>query len=80
MLWIHDVLFHLKGVIYEELNQPRRALEFFTIAAHLTKRDPELWKQVAIKAKQLGDKKQAIYAFNKVLRLEPEDPEALWER
>jgi len=62
------------------MNQPKRALEFFTIAAHLTKRDADLWRHVAIMSKQLGDKNKAIYCFGKVLKLDPDDPEALWER
>jgi general transcription factor 3C polypeptide 3 (transcription factor C subunit 4) len=68
------------GVIYEEMNRLERAVEFFIIAAHLSKRDIELWRHAAIMSKELGNFNRAIYCFNKILKIEPNDTEALWER
>lgn len=36
------------GLVYEALGDPRRALSLFMIAAHLTPKDTELWKRVAL--------------------------------
>jgi general transcription factor 3C polypeptide 3 (transcription factor C subunit 4) len=39
--------YHTLGLIYEELGQVEKSLEFFMIAAHLTPKDTSLWKRLA---------------------------------
>ena len=46
--------FHTLGLIYEGEGNPRRALDFFMIAAHLTPKDIPLWKRLAALSTQLG--------------------------
>ncbi len=39
--------YHTLGLIYEELGQKDKALQFFMIAAHLTPKDQHLWYRLA---------------------------------
>lgn len=68
------------GLIYEELGDQQKALEFFMIAAHLTPRDSPLWKRLALLSREQGQPRQAIYCFTKAIRQAPDDMDAIWDR
>lgn len=68
------------GLIYKEMNEPAKAVEFFMIAAHLTPKDIGLWKDLGLMSRDLGKFRQAIYCFTKAIRHDPNDLDALWDR
>ena len=66
--------------VYEARGDSRRALDFKMIGAHLTPRDAALWRLLAQESATQGNSRQAIYCLTRVLRLEPDDPHARWDR
>jgi len=68
------------AALHEARGDGRRALDFKMIAAHLTPRDALIWRALAQQSVALGNSRQAIYCLTRVLRLEPEDPHARWDR
>lgn len=72
--------YHTLGAIYEAQGEPRRALDFFMVAAHLTPRDSGLWKHLATLSTELGFLRQAVYCLTKVLAYDRDDLDATWDR
>lgn len=72
--------YHTLGLVYEEMDDQKRALECFLIAAYLTGKDVETWKRVATMSHEQGLLKQAIYCINRALRLAPGDVNAQYTR
>jgi general transcription factor 3C polypeptide 3 (transcription factor C subunit 4) len=68
------------ATVYEARGDSRRSLDFKMIGAHLTPRDAGLWRQLAHESATQGNSRQAIYCLTRVLRLEPDDPHARWDR
>ncbi|KAI8981952.1 hypothetical protein BDF20DRAFT_834618 [Mycotypha africana] len=67
------------GLVHEELGNTAKALQFRMFAAHLCN-DAGLWKELAHKSIENDAVKQAVYCFSKVLALDPNDLDALWDR
>jgi general transcription factor 3C polypeptide 3 (transcription factor C subunit 4) len=57
--------YHTLGLIYEEMGDLQKSLEFFMIAAHLTPKDGSLWKRLGLMSRDFGKPRQAIYCFTK---------------
>ena len=72
--------YHTLGLIYEEMEDPKRALECYLIAAYLTGKDVETWKRVATMSRDQGLLEQALYCINRALRLHPTDENAQYTR
>jgi tetratricopeptide (TPR) repeat protein len=72
--------YHTLGLVYEEMDNRRKALDCYLIAAYLTGRDAETWKRVATMSHQQGLHEQAIYCINRALRLVPGDGQAQFTR
>ena len=49
-----------------QVGEPRKALDFYMIAAHLTPKDITLWQRLATLSAELGFVRQAIYCLGKV--------------
>ena len=47
------------------MGEPRKALDFYMIAAHLTPKDITLWHRLATLSAELGFVRQAIYCLGK---------------
>ena len=58
----------------------KRALDFYVIAAHLTPRDTDLWRRVALLSGKLRQYPLAIDCLSRVIRLDPDDIGAKWDR
>ena len=58
--------YHTLGLLHEASNNPRKALDFYMIAVHLTPRDISLWRRLAALSTDLGFLRQAIYCLSKV--------------
>ncbi|KAG8377210.1 hypothetical protein BUALT_Bualt08G0004500 [Buddleja alternifolia] len=65
--------YHTLGLIYTAMNDHKKALNFYMIAAHLTPKDASLWKLLVTRSIEQGDKRQANYCLNKAITAEPED-------
>lgn len=61
--------YHTLGLLHEASNNPRKALDFYMIAVHLTPRDVSLWRRLAALSTDLGFLRQAIYCLSKVRHL-----------
>ncbi|GFR52663.1 hypothetical protein Agub_g15257, partial [Astrephomene gubernaculifera] len=72
--------YHTLGLLHEAIGQPRKALDFFMIAAHLSPRDLPLWKRLASMSTELGFYRQAVYCLSKVIARDRGDLDALWDR
>ena len=72
--------YHTLGLVYEEMEDQKRALECYLIAAYLTGKDVETWKRVATMSREQGLLHQAIYCINRALRLSPSDVNAQYTR
>jgi general transcription factor 3C polypeptide 3 (transcription factor C subunit 4) len=58
--------YHTLGLLHEAIGNPRKALDFYMIAAHLTSSDATLWRRLAHLSTDLGFLRQAIYCLTKV--------------
>jgi general transcription factor 3C polypeptide 3 (transcription factor C subunit 4) len=69
------------GLIYEEMGRPLKALKLFMMAAHLSgRRDAQQWRQLASLCIKHGELQQASYCLAKLTVLQPNDPDALYDR
>jgi len=72
--------YHTIGTIYEAKGNPRKALDFYMIAAHLPPKDLDLWRRLASMSTEQGFLRQAIYCLNKVVHGDRTDVHAQWDR
>lgn len=68
------------GLIHEEINQQRKALKFYKIAALFNPKKPLRWKSLAQMAMGIHEYDDADYCLGKAATGLPEDPEPLMER
>ena len=61
--------YHTMGLIYQEQGEVGKQLECFIIAAHLTGKDHDLWKQLTTMSREQNNIPQALYCINRALRL-----------
>ena len=50
----------------DEQREPKKALKLFMMAAHLTRRDAQLWRRLAEMSVREGEPEQAIYCLGRV--------------
>ncbi|XP_020588869.1 general transcription factor 3C polypeptide 3 [Phalaenopsis equestris] len=65
--------YHLLGLIYDAMNDRKKALNFHMIAAHLSPKDVSLWKKLftwSIEEKNFG---QVRYCLSKAIAADPKD-------
>jgi general transcription factor 3C polypeptide 3 (transcription factor C subunit 4) len=60
--------YHTLGIIYEEKGDVAKALDFYSIAAHVTKKDVELWLRVAEMAMGMDNKRHALYCLTRAIK------------
>ncbi|KZV26794.1 general transcription factor 3C polypeptide 3 [Dorcoceras hygrometricum] len=72
--------YHQLGLIYKAMDDRKKALNFYMIAAHLSPRDASLWKLLVTWSIELGDKKQANYCLGKAITADPEDIDLQFQR
>uniref|UniRef100_A0A383W8F4 Uncharacterized protein n=1 Tax=Tetradesmus obliquus TaxID=3088 RepID=A0A383W8F4_TETOB len=72
--------YHTLGALHEVLGQPRLALNFYMIAAHMSGKDVGLWHKLAEMSLDNGFIRQAIYCYNKVLAKDGDHFEARFAR
>eukprot|EP00742_Colponemidia_sp_Colp-10_P008569 GILJ01009287.1.p1 GENE.GILJ01009287.1~~GILJ01009287.1.p1 ORF type:complete len:545 (+),score=106.57 GILJ01009287.1:27-1637(+) len=72
--------YHTLGLIYEEMDDKKKSLEFYLIAAHLTPKDSTLWKRLGQMSREQGMLKQAIYCYKRCLGNSSGDADAMWDR
>ncbi|KAL2539019.1 tetratricopeptide repeat (TPR)-containing protein [Forsythia ovata] len=65
--------YHTLGLIYNEMGDKKRALNFYMIAAHLTPKDASLWKPLITWSIEQDNKRQANYCLTKAITADPED-------
>lgn len=68
------------GLIFEESGDIARALQYYLIAAHLSRGDADLWRRTGYLSCQLNLREQATYCFSKALQLQPSDLDTLRAR
>jgi len=68
------------GLIYEDMGDKSKALEFYMIAAHTSPRNGPLWRRLGLMSREVGNTQQAIYCYSKAIRLDPRDCDAIWDR
>jgi tetratricopeptide (TPR) repeat protein len=61
--------------LYEETGDMMKSMNFLIVAAYLTKKDPEIWKDAARKSKEQGALRQAVHCYNQVIRRDKDDCE-----
>lgn len=59
------VAYNTLGLIYEQLGDLRKAVQFYIFAAHLS-RDAQQWKRLGNLSHELKDYKQALYCYKRV--------------
>ncbi|KAK9830261.1 hypothetical protein WJX72_010654 [[Myrmecia] bisecta] len=72
--------YHTLGLLHEAIDNPRKALNFYMIAVHLTPKDISLWKRLAALSTELGFLRNGIYCLGKVLARDKDDLDARWDR
>ncbi|XP_042039082.1 general transcription factor 3C polypeptide 3-like isoform X1 [Salvia splendens] len=64
--------YHTLGLIYSAMDDNKKAMIFYMIAAHLNPKDVSLWKLLLVKSVEHEDRNQAYYCLNKALVADPE--------
>jgi len=59
------IAYNTLGLIYEQLGDMRKAVQFYIFAAHLS-RDTQQWQRLGHLSRELGDFKQALYCYKRV--------------
>lgn len=72
--------FQTLGMIYEELGDKEKLLQFSLISAHLSPNDAEEWVRLAEMSIECDDLKQAITCYGRAIRCEPENLDLMWSR
>ncbi|KAK7303705.1 hypothetical protein RJT34_14618 [Clitoria ternatea] len=65
--------YHTLGLVYSSLEDYKRAMDFYMIAAHLTPKDSSLWKLLFTWSIEQGDIGQASYCLSKAITADPAD-------
>ncbi|PWN47294.1 TPR-like protein, partial [Violaceomyces palustris] len=68
------------GLIYNELGQREKALQFRIIGAHLTPRASDEWKDLANQSRELGLYQQSIFCLQQAIKVDKDDIDAIWDR
>ncbi|XP_072950353.1 uncharacterized protein [Typha angustifolia] len=65
--------YYLLGQIYDAMGDRKKALNFHMIAAHLTPKDPSLWKKLIAWSIEQRNTGQVRYCLSKAISADPED-------
>ncbi|XP_059631065.1 uncharacterized protein LOC132273957 isoform X2 [Cornus florida] len=65
--------YHTLGLVYNAIGDRKKALNFYMLAAHLTPKDPSLWKLLVTWSIEQGNTGQARYCLSKAITADPED-------
>lgn len=72
--------FHTLAMIYEDLGEREKSLQFRLVAAHLIQNDPDEWLRVAELCREQNNVAQLLVCYEKAARLEPRNREVCLER
>jgi general transcription factor 3C polypeptide 3 (transcription factor C subunit 4) len=72
--------YHLLGLLYDEIGDASKSLNFLMIAAHLTPRQVDLWRRLAHMSSQQGLLRQALYCLTQVTKRDKDDQDAKYDR
>lgn len=72
--------YHLLGLLYDEIGDASKSLNFFMIAAHLTPKQVDLWRRLANMSSQQGLVRQALYCLTQVTKRDKDDQDAKYDR
>ncbi|KAK9787253.1 hypothetical protein WJX73_002044, partial [Symbiochloris irregularis] len=74
--------YHTLGALHENTHDPRKAINFYIIAAHLNPKDVGLWKRLAAMSAEVDPPmlQQALYCLNRVVVRDKDDMDAKWDR
>ncbi|CAL1271933.1 unnamed protein product [Larinioides sclopetarius] len=72
--------FHLLGIIYDEMGEPRKAFQWYLVAAFLNPSDTDEWIRLAELCLEQNEIQQAISCYTKAIRNEPTNINFWWER
>ncbi|MCL7043412.1 hypothetical protein MKW94_027674 [Papaver nudicaule] len=66
--------YHTLGLVYEEIGDKRKAMNFYMLASHLApKEHPSLWKRLVALSIEQGNTGMATYCLSKAIKADPED-------
>ncbi|XP_077231618.1 tetratricopeptide repeat (TPR)-containing protein [Tasmannia lanceolata] len=65
--------YHTLGLVYNAIGDKKKALNFYMIAAHLTPKDPSLWKLLVTWSIEQGNTGQVMYCLSKAITADPKD-------
>ncbi|XP_058200798.1 uncharacterized protein LOC131315640 isoform X2 [Rhododendron vialii] len=65
--------YHTRGLIYRNIGDKKKAMNFYMLAAHLTPKDSSLWKLLVTWSVEQGNAVQARYCLWKAITADPAD-------
>lgn len=72
--------FQTLGMIYEELGDMDKSLQFALISAYLSPNDADEWGRLAEMSLERSDIKQALTCYGKAIRCDPTNIDFMWTR
>ncbi|XP_043690462.1 general transcription factor 3C polypeptide 3 isoform X2 [Telopea speciosissima] len=72
--------YHTLGLVHNAIGDKKKALNFYMIAAHLSPKDPSLWKLLFTWSIEQGNTGQARYCLSKAITADPEDISLRFDR
>ncbi|KAI9188663.1 transcription factor TFIIIC subunit tfc4 [Blastocladiella emersonii ATCC 22665] len=74
-----DAAYRTLGLIAEVHHDYRRALTMYMIMAHLIPRDYDMWRRLAVFARQYGTEREQFHCYRKAMSAEPRDTLVPWK-
>jgi tetratricopeptide (TPR) repeat protein len=74
-----DKAYKIMGLIWEESKEWRRALTMYLIMAHLVPKDYDLWRQLAVFAREHGTEREMIHCYRKASSANPKEMSVPWK-
>ncbi|XP_041359520.1 general transcription factor 3C polypeptide 3-like isoform X2 [Gigantopelta aegis] len=72
--------FQTLGMLYEEMDNVEKAMQFYLIATHLRPDEPEEWIRLADMSLEQGNIKQALTCYTQAIKADPNNMEYVWQK
>ncbi|XP_074333804.1 uncharacterized protein LOC141671450 isoform X1 [Apium graveolens] len=68
------------GLVYEQLNDKKKQMGCYMLAAHSSPKDGSLWKLLVLLSVEEGNNEQAMYCLSKAITADPQDISLKFDR
>ncbi|ORZ30704.1 hypothetical protein BCR44DRAFT_148624, partial [Catenaria anguillulae PL171] len=75
-----DLAYRLMGIIHESRGDMQRAMRTYMVMAHLIPKDYDIWRKVAVFARQVGgSEREMMHCYRKAMGADPKETVVPWK-